>query len=294
MLSRRDWLAAAAALGATAWSESPAHAQTGAAITPAVLISMLPKELPYEERFRLAVDVGFTEMEAQTVDDDAEAEQIREAAESAGLHIHSVVNMAHWDNPLSSPDPAEVDRSVAGMEASLRQAKLYGADTVLLVPAVVRADTTYEQAWERSQKVIRERILPVAEEVDVVVAIEEVWNKFLLTARDFVAYIDELEHPLVKAYFDVGNIVHYGVPQHWIRAIGGERLAKLHLKDYSRQTGFVNLGEAGDQGVDWPAVRDALDEIGYRGAATVELRGGDREYLADLRGRVGRLLDLNE
>lgn len=290
MLSRRDLLAGAAALGAAACSQPSGTAQTGANIKAAVLISMLPKDLPFEERFKLAVDVGFTEMEAQTVDDDAEAQQIKDAADKAGLRIHSVMNMAHWGAPISSPDPAEVDRSVAGMESSLRQAKLYGADTVLLVPAVVRDDTTYEEAWERSQKVIKERVLPAAEKVGVVVGVEEVWNKFLLTARDFVSYIDELGHPLAKAYFDVGNIVHYGVPQHWIRAIGKDRLVKLHLKDYSRQTGFVNLGEAGDQGVEWPKVRAALDEIGYEGAATVELSGGDREYLADLRGRVDRLL----
>ena len=110
-----------------------------------------------------------------------------------------------------------------------------------------------------------------------------------MTPRDFARYIDEFNHPLVKAYFDVGNIVHYGVPEHWIRA-AGERIVKVHLKDYSRQKGFVNLGE-GD--VDWPEVRKAFAEIGYAGEATVELRGGDREYLADVGRRVDRLLGLS-
>ena len=173
------------------------------------------------------------------------------------------------------------------MEASLKQAQLYGADTVLLVPAVVQQDTTYEQAWERSQRVIRERILPMAEQTGVVVALEEVWNKFLLTPRDFVQYIDEFNHPLIKAYFDVGNVVHYGVPEHWIEMVGAERMAKVHLKDYSRKDGFTPLG---DGTVDWEAVRSAFDSIGYEGAATVELPGGDREYLADVRGRVRTLL----
>jgi len=210
------------------------------------------------------------------------------------------MNMAHWANPLSSPDPAVVDASVEGMTASLRQAKLYGADTVLLVPALVQADTTYGQAWERSQKVIRERILPIAEQHDVIIAIEEVWNRFLLTARDFAQYVDEFNHPLVKAYFDVGNVVHYGIPQHWIRELG-DRIVKLHLKEYSRKTGFVNLGDVEEggglvdegAGVDWPEVRKALDEIAYEGAATVELRGGDRAYLEDLGNRVDRLLGLS-
>lgn len=256
-------------------------------IERAILISMLPKELPYLDRFKLAVDIGFHTMEVRTVEDDAEAEQIKNAADTAGLRIHSVMNMSHWRSPLSSPDPNEVDACVHGIHASMRQAKLYGADTVLLVPAVVRADTTYEQAWERSQKQIR-KLLPEAEEHNVIIAVEEVWNKFLLTARDFVRYIDEFNHPLVKAYFDVGNVVHHGVPEHWIRAAGA-RIVKVHLKDYSRGKGFVDLGE-GD--VNWPEVRKAFAEIGYSGPATVELRGGDREYLADVGMRVDRLLGL--
>ncbi len=292
MVSRRDLFLSAAVAATAACSQSGGRAQTGAQIKKSVLISMLPKELSYEERFKLALDVGFPAMEAQTTDDDAEAEKIAAAAEKVGLRIHSVMNMAHWSHPLSSPDPADVDASVAGMTASIRQAKLYGADAVLLVPAVVREDTTYEQAWERSQKVVRERILPVAEEHNIIVAMEEVWNKFLLTPRDFCQYVDEFKSPLVKAYFDVGNVVHYGVPQHWIRALG-DRIVKVHLKDYSRQASFVNLGDAGDGGVNWPEIRKAFDAISYNGYVTVELKGGDREYLADVAQRVNKLLALS-
>jgi hexulose-6-phosphate isomerase len=259
----------------------------GGHIKPSVLISMLPPELSYLDRFKLAVDIGFRHMEVRTVDDDSEARQINDAAGKAGLRIHSVMNMRHWKHPLSSPDSQDVDLSLEGMQASLRQAELYGADAVLLVPAVVRDDTPYEQAWERSQQQIR-KLIPEAEKQNVIIAIEEVWNKFLLTPRDFVQYVDEFNHPLIKAYFDVGNVVHYGVPQHWIRALG-KRIIKVHLKDYSRADGFVGLG---DGEVNWPEIRKALSEIGYTGEATVELRGGDRKYLTDVYQRVERLLGL--
>ncbi len=281
-------LAASAAFAAAA---GLARSAQSAKITKGVLSSMLPKELPLEERFKLAVEVGFPVMEERTVASIDEARAIKNAADKAGLRIHSVMNQAHWGNPISSSDPAEVDASVQGMKDSLEQAKLWGADTVLLVPAVVREDTTYEQAWERSQKVVRERILPLAEKLEVIVAMEEVWNKFLLTPRDFAQYIDEFKHPLVRAYFDVGNVVHYGVPQQWIETLGN-RTVKLHLKDYSRGKGFTNLGDSGEGGIDWPAIRRSLDKVGYTGVATVELRGGDREYLADVSQRVDRLLEL--
>ena len=280
-MQRREWLlGAAAALAAPSLRAADKSER-------ALIDSMLPKDLPLFDRFKLAVETGFTAMEVRTTDDDAEAQRIHDAAQKAGLRIHSVMNQSHWRTPLSSPDPAEVEACVEGMRASCRQAQLFGADAVLLVPAVVRSDTTYEQAWERSQREIR-KLIPLAEKHDVVIAVEEVWNKFLLTARDFRQFVDEFNHPLVRAYFDVGNIVHYAVPEHWIRELGS-RIVKVHLKDYSRRKGFVNLGE-GD--VDWPAVREAFAAVGYNGEVTVELPGGDRDYLADLGQRVDSLLGL--
>lgn len=264
-------------------SSSPA---SGAGVQKSILISMLPGELSYLDRFKLAVDVGFNLMEVRSLQDNVEAARIKDAADKAGLRIHSVMNGIHWRYPLSSPIASEVEASMAGMRRSLRQAKLYGAGVVLLVPAVVRGDTTYEQAWERSSKQIR-ILVPEAEKLGITIAVEEVWNKFLLTARDFNQFIDQFESPVVRAYFDVGNIVHYGVPQHWIRQLG-KRIVRVHLKDYVWQTRqFVNLGE-GD--VNWPAVRGALSDIGYTGPATLEIKGGDRSYLQDVSARVDRLL----
>ena len=120
------------------------------------------------------------------------------------------------------------------------------------------------------------------------IAVEEVWNKFLLSPLEFARYIDEFKSPWVKAWFDVGNVVLYGYPQDWIRTLG-KRIVELHLKDFKRlEDGYkwVNLGD-GD--IDWPEVRKALAEIGYSGAATTELEGGDEAYLRDVSKRVDRL-----
>ena len=283
-MDRRSLIAGIAIAAAERLSALSVAAGTG--VQKSILISMLPKELSYLDRFKLAVDVGFNLMEVRSLQDDAEAAKIKDAADKAGLRIHSVMNGIHWRYPLSSPIASEVEVSMAGMRRSLRQAKLYGAGAVLLVPAVVRDDTTYEQAWERSSKQIR-ILIPEAEKLGITIAVEEVWNKFLLTARDFNQFIDQFESPVVQAYFDVGNIVHYGVPQHWIRQLG-KRIVRVHLKDYIRQTRqFVNLGD-GD--VNWPAVGGALADIGYTGPATLEIKGGDRSYLEDVIDRLDRLL----
>ncbi len=265
---------------------------SGTTIRKSVLISMLPKTATtYAERFAIARAAGFDAIEMRTITRDEEAAEINEAAKKAGITIHSVMNEDHWRYPLSSSDREVVDRSVKGMETSLRNAKLWGADTVLLVPAVVDAKTGYQDAWARSQRVIRERILPVARDVKVVVGIEEVWNKFLLSPLEMNRYVDEFQSPWVRAYFDVGNILIWAFPQDWIRTLGS-RIVKVHLKDFTfdRKTSsyaFKNIGE-GD--IDWPEVRKALADVKYTGYVTTEVSGGDEAYLKDVAQRVDRFL----
>lgn len=289
MMNRRSFMAASAA------ALSPvAAAGNRLPIRKAVLFGMLPGELSLLERFQLAKDVGFAEVECPQTNDPRQAEAIGKAASDAKVRIHSVMNGDHWRFPLSSPDPEVVAKSMKAMRTSLENAKLWGAETVLLVPAVVDAKTSYQNAWTRSQTQIRE-LIPLAEKLKVVIAVENVWNKFLLSPLEFAHYVDEFRSPWVKAYFDVGNVLIWGYPQDWIRTLG-RRIVKLHLKDFyfrqnpqtkRREAEFVNLRE-GD--VDWKEIYQALQEIAYDGSATVELRGGGRDYLEDVSRRVDLIL----
>src|SRR5436309_538790 len=279
------------ARAAHARQATTAPAQRASTIRKSVLISLLPKERSYAERFAIAREAGFEAIEMQTIAREEEAAEIREASQKAGLRVHSVMNMDHWRLPLSSSDADVVNRSVQGMETSLRNAALWGADTVLLVPAVVDAGTSYRDAWTRSQRVIRERLLPVARDKKVIIAVEEVWNKFLLSPLEFARYVDDFESPWVRAYFDVGNVVLYAFPQDWIRTLGS-RIVKIHLKDFNfdRANGRFTWKNIGEGDIDWPEVRRALGEIGYSGYVTTEVAGGDAVYLKDLATRVDRFL----
>jgi hexulose-6-phosphate isomerase len=174
------------------------------------------------------------------------------------------------------------------MEISLRNAHFYGADTVLLVPAVVNQETSYKDAWVRSQREIH-KLIPLAEDLKVVIAVEEVWNKFLLSPLEFAHYVDEFKSPWVKAYFDVGNVVFYGYPQDWIRTLD-KRIVKLHIKDFKFEKGQIQWPPLGEGQIDWKAVYRALAEIDYRGTATVELPGGDEAYLHEVSRRFDRIL----
>jgi hexulose-6-phosphate isomerase len=175
------------------------------------------------------------------------------------------------------------------MRASLAYAKLWGADTVLLVPAVVNAEVSYAQAWERSQRQIR-KLLPIAQESKIIIGIEEVWNKFLLSPLEFARYIDSFESPWIRAYFDVGNVAISGYPQDWIRVLG-KRIVKLHIKDFKFEKNVASWMPLKEGTIDWHAVHAALEAINYKGTATVELAGGDAEYLKEVNRRFEQILN---
>lgn len=291
-MKRRNFLKyTAAAIGtglldcaATTQSRAKA-AGRGAKLRKALQLGMLPKSLSSADKFKLARKCGFEGIEGSPMKDLAAAAELGKLARDAGTPIHSIV-YGGWGAPFSSPDPKVIEKGLEDMETALRSAKSLGADTVLLVPAVLNEEVGYGDAYKRSQEHVR-KLLPLAEELKIVIAVENVWNKFLLSPLEFARYVDEFESPWLKAYFDVGNVIIYGYAQDWIRTLGN-RIVKIHLKDFKRKGyQWTNLLE-GD--VNWKQVRLALEEIGYDGFITPELRGGDEEYLTDLSGRIDKII----
>ncbi len=289
ILERRDFLkyATATAIG-TKFLSLSSVAQAGRSngtLRKALQFGMLPKELSDEDKFKLARKCGFEGIEGSPMADLDAARQLGKLAREAGVPIHSIV-YGGWGVPFSESDPKVIAKGLKAMETALHSAKALGADTVLLVPAVVKENVSYGDAYKRSQKCIR-KLLPLAEELSIVIAVENVWNKFLLSPLEFARYVDEFDSPWLKAYFDVGNVIIYGYAQDWIRTLG-KRIVKIHLKDFKRKGyEWTNLLE-GD--VNWEQVRLALDEIGYDGFVTPELPGGDETYLKDLSGRIDKIV----
>jgi len=246
---------------------------------------MLPKALKDAEKFALAKKCGFEGIEHSPMSDLAAAKEIGALARQAGVPIHSIV-YGGWDAPLSDPKPDVTAKGVAGMENALRSAKALGADVVLLVPGVVTETVGYTEAYERSQGNIR-KLLPLAGELQVTIAVENVWNEFLLSPVEFARYVDELDSPWLRAYIDVGNMILFGFAQDWVRTVG-RRIVRIHLKDFKRRGyQWTNLLD-GD--VNWPQVRQALAEIGFAGYMTTELPGGDEAYLTDLAKRIDKII----
>ena len=296
-MDRREFMkvsaGTAAVLAGSRWLGAEPQAAAPVVLPPpegrprkSVLFQMLPEKLSYEERFAMAKRVGFEGVEVPPMGGDLEAaRKLREAAEKAGIPIHSVI-FGGWNPPLSDPDPAVREKALGELQAGLKYAKAVGADNLLLVPGVVTEKVRYAEAYERSQEGIR-KALPLAEELKVVVSVEEVWNNFLLSPMEFVRYVDEFQSPFLKAYFDVGNIVKNGWPEDWIRTLG-KRINRIHLKDFKRSTREWTPLLEGE--VNWKEVRKALAEIGYVNYMTTELGGGDEAYLKDVSQRVDKII----
>ncbi len=243
--------------------------------------------LSVRQKFELAKAAGFEGIEIRSALNQSEVLAARDAT---GLAIPSVTGAVHWVKTLSDPNPAVRADGLAGLLQSLRDAKAYGASSVLLVPAVVSAQVSYADAWTRSVAEIR-KALPLAAELGVAIAIENVWNQFLLSPLEAVKYVDQFASPWVRWHFDVGNVLNTGWPEQWIPVLGS-RIAQVHVKEFSRKlrdergprAGFDVELLRGDN--DWPAIMRALDAVNYAGWMITEQRRpqgmDDAAYLAYL------------
>ncbi len=279
-MNRRTFLkpsAGAVAAAAMAAPGAPAGEFTGK-IKKAVKFNMIRVDATPLEKLRMLKELGFDGVEPK-FDEQVEPEELLAASRETGVEIHGVV--------LGRADdiPAAVDR-----------AKFYGATSVLVVAGRVDENNYYAANYETTQAKIR-AALPHAESQQILVLVENVWNNFLLSPLEMARYLDELDSEWAGAYFDIGNVVRFGWPEHWIAALG-PRVKKLDVKEYDRQK-QLNQGlwkgfdsKIGDGSVDWPAVRKELTGIGYSGWATAEVSGGDRERLADIAARMNNVLGL--
>ncbi|MFW6457603.1 MAG: sugar phosphate isomerase/epimerase family protein [Planctomycetota bacterium] len=201
---------------------------------------------------------------------------ICQKANDEGITICSLASGLGWDYPLSSPDTALRQEGIEKQKDALRLGNALGIDTLLVVPGMLSPPgatgddhVSYDIAYSNMKASIEE-LIPVAEQYGVSIAIENVWNKVLLSPIEMRDFIDSFDSNYVKSYFDVGNVIRTGYAEDWIRILG-ERIAAVHFKDYIRADGtlegFCPLGE-GD--VNFTAVMHELKTIGYNGACVAE------------------------
>lgn len=299
-IDRRQFLALTGAASLSCLGGAPARAT--ALKTTIYKAKIIGK--PDEKTLRDLKDAGFDGVEVSAIMAEEEAKQARELVEKTGLKVHSVLR--GWAE-FNSDDPGKVAASCEVTEKALRTAHWLGAETILLVPCrvggvgivmpqpwefdiafdektghvsrVVKGDNApfarYIAAQNRATDTSREQVaklIPLAEKLNVIIGLENVWNNLWVRPGLYKNFVSSFDHPFVRAYYDVGNHVKYLVPVHdWIHALG-PLIKKIHIKDYAlaadEHSGkFVHPR---DGSIDWPKMRQALDDVGYNGWITLE------------------------
>ncbi len=296
-MTRKSFIQAGAATLATAMLSPLASSADDApakkrALKKAVNLGMVAGGTSVADRFKMIKDAGFDGVELNRPDA-IPLDELVKASASVGLPVAGVIDTVHWGKPLSANDPKVREQGFNGLKLALEESGELGCERLLLVPAVVSKEVSYADAYTRSQELIKLAV-PYAEKAKCRIAIENVWNQFLLSPLEAARFVDEIGSPWVGWHFDIGNLVNFGWPEQWIRILG-PRVLNLHIKEYSRKKrdaggpykGFdVELGE-GDN--DWPAVMRALDDIAYHGWGILEVPGGDAARLKFLAERTDKL-----
>ena len=239
---------------------------------------------PLKESFALAKAAGFEGVEVALAEDGEinltttaeELAAIKKAADEAGIRLYSVASGLYWDYWLNDDCEEMREKAKAIVRRQLEVAKALGCESILVLPGCVNAFSApdkvidYATTYQRSLAALLE-LKPYAEELQVEIGLENVWNKFLVSPVEMKEFVEKIDSPYVGSYFDVGNVLINGYPEHWIRILG-DKIKKVHFKDYRVAAGglhgFVDL-LSGD--VNWPEVIKALDEIGYTGWVTAEM-----------------------
>jgi L-ribulose-5-phosphate 3-epimerase len=244
-----------------------------------------PGKYSLEEKLRLACEAGFEGFEIDLSDEGPltlnssakEIAEVRAQAEQSGVPLSGLATGLYWSANAASADPAIRSRAAAILKKQIEVAHALALDAILVVPATVGADfipscevVPYDTAWERATEFVG-AALPEAKQAGVKICIENVWNKFLLSPLEMRQFITQFQSEWVGVYFDVGNALATGYPEHWIQILGSQ-IGRVHLKDYRRAVGSVDgFVEILSGDVNWPAVMGALRASGYQGWVTAEM-----------------------
>ena len=202
--------------------------------------------------------------------------KVKEMADEVGIELYSVASGLYWTYNYTSANEENVKRAKEITKKQLQVASWLGCDTILVVPGAVEVAfdpgevVEYDVAYDRALSALCE-LAPVAESLKVAIGVENVWNRFLLSPMEMAGFIDKVGSDYVGAYFDVGNVLFSGYPEHWIKILN-KRIKKVHFKDYRRAAGdlhgFVDI-LAGE--VNWPGVMEKLEKVGYDGWVSAEM-----------------------
>lgn len=246
-----------------------------------------PQKMTLKECFQICKDAGFDAVEVNyalegDLSPEASPAHIKEVGQWArkiGLEISGVCSFLFWPYALTHEDPKRREKGLELAIQMVRAARLLETSNVLVVPGATYVPWLENEppvpfdVCERRARQAVEKLIPEAEKAGVYLNIENIFvNGFLHTPQEMNAFVDSFGSDRVRVHFDTGNIAQYHFPEHWIPLLG-KRIQNVHFKEYSKKVHEFNLHTFRpllDGTINWPAVMEALDQVGYRGYLTFE------------------------
>lgn len=191
-------------------------------------------------------------------------------ADRWGIMLPSLAGV--WDKGVGIRSP----EARGNLTQAIRAGEILGVRNVLIAAynedcPDIHKPSSYGPAVELIQAAAR-----LAADAGIVLGMETSANP-----ADSIRFIDLVDHPSVKIYYDVFNCVEYGYPKEaipGIKLIGKERICQVHVKNQSR------LIEEGGP-LDWAAAFEAFNEIGYDGWYTFETQHRGRPQMLEQTAR---------
>ncbi len=276
-MSRRQFGAASLAGAVT----RTAVAAESARFVKGICAGIFPPGMSNAERCRKAKNAGFDAIEFQMSGElgpetsEDQVKQVGEAAHRAGVTIASLWVSPLAATPLNSPDAAVRDQGRQAIAKALEFARHLDCGALLMVPGRVgngaHFEIGYETTWKRfSAELIK--MVALAESYKVLLTLENVSNRFLVSPLEMRAFVDQFQSPWLQSHFDTGNVMYFGYPQDWILTLG-PRIRRVHVKDRKAtpQAEDAQTSRLLEGDVDWKAVMQALVQVGYRGSISPEI-----------------------
>ena len=218
---------------------------------------------------------------------ESECRTIRQKIDDSGVFVDSIATGMSWGISPTSDDAEVRKNSIKLHQDAIRVASYLDCKALLFVPGVVKSPISpeivrYDRALDRLREAINQ-MLPIAEELDVDLCMENVWNGFFYSPIELRDFVDSFESDKLGVYLDIGNLIGYQqYPPHWIELLNS-RIKRVQIKDFQENfdwTGSFSFCDLGAGDVPWKETVSALKSIQYKSTIIAEMLPWDETILS--------------
>ena len=228
----------------------------------------------------------------------AECEIIRKKIDDSGIFVDSIATGMSWGVSPTSNDRSIREKSIKLHQDALKVASFLDCKALLFVPGVVKSPISpdivrYDKALDRLRQAINQ-MLPIAEDLNVDLCMENVWNGFFYSPIELRDFVDSFDSDRLGVYLDIGNLIGYQqYPPHWVELLNS-RIKRVQIKDFQENfdwTGSFSFCDIGAGDVPWKETIAALNAIQYKSTIIAEMLPWDETILSRTSAAMDQLFN---